>query len=97
MATEPEMCICVGRACGRAGDLVDGKVVAGTLEASLHKHVGGITVPVNGTAFKFVHAAGGTGDRGFIDGWKTESTCWAAQGEIAVPEIAKYGRGFGVA
>ena len=89
-------CVCVAGARGGAGDLVDGKVVAGALKASLHEHIGGITVPINGTAFEFVHAAGGAGDRGLVSGWKPKPACWAAQGEITVPNVTKYGMSLGL-
>ena len=87
--------VCVAGACGRAGNLIDGEIVAGTLEALLHEHVGGVTVPVYGTAFKFVYAASGAGDRSFVSGRETEPACWAAQGEVAVANVAIYGMGLG--
>ena len=87
--------VCAAGACGRAGYLVDGENVAGTLESLLHEHVGGVTVPVYGTTFEFVHAARGADDRGFVSGWESEPACWAADGQISITNVTIYGVGLG--
>ncbi len=83
--------VCVAGAGGCAGDLVDGEIVAGALEAALHEDGGGVTVPVYGAAFEFVHAPGGAGDGGFVGGWEIEPACWTAEREVAVANVAVEG------
>ena len=89
--------VCVAGACGRADDLIDGEIIAGNLEAVLHEHVGGATIPVFDAAFEVVHTAGGAGDRRFVSGWETEPACWAARREIMVADVTIYGMGFALA
>ena len=82
-------------ACDRAGDLVDGEIIAGTLETLLQEHVGWVTVPVYGTAFKFVYRPVAPVIRGFVSRRETEPAYWAAHREIAVANVTIYGMGLG--
>ena len=76
-----------------AGELVDGEGVSGARGALLHPHFRCAAVPVDGAVGEFVHPAHGARDVGFVGCREAEGGGSAAEGGVAIKDIAVDGVG----